>query len=83
MLIQMKTVTDQTSADREKVHIESNQRREQALRKEKAEADEATRKRELLFMEHKLKRQKMLVDANTTLLQEKLKMEIKSRISEY
>ena len=39
MLIQMKTVTDQTSADREKVQIESNQRREQALRKEKAEAD--------------------------------------------
>jgi len=46
MLIQMKMVTDQTSADREKVQIESNQRREQALRKEKAEADEATRKRE-------------------------------------
>ena len=47
MLIQMKTVTDQTSADREKAQIEANQKREQAqleaLRKEKAEANEATR----------------------------------------
>ena len=50
MLIQIKTVTDQTSADREKAQIEANQKREQALRKEKAEADEATRKREQPFM---------------------------------
>jgi len=81
MLIQMKTVTDQTSADREKVQIESNQRREQALRKEKAEADEATRKQEQLFMEHKLKTRKMLVDANTTLQQEKLKMDVNREVA--
>ena len=33
-------------------------RREQTLRKEKADADEATRKHEQLYMEHELKRQK-------------------------
>ena len=35
---------------------------EQALRKEKVEADEASRKREQLYMEHELKRQKVMVD---------------------
>ena len=45
---------------------------EQALRKEKAEADEATRKREQLFMDHELKRHKVLVEANTTLQQAKV-----------
>ena len=47
--------------------------REQMLAKMKAETDEATRKREQLFMEHELKRQKVLVEANTTIQQEKLK----------
>jgi len=51
------------------------------MRKEKAEAHEATRKREQLFMEHKLKRQKMLVDANTTLQQEKLKMDVNREVA--
>ena len=32
-------------------------------------------------MEHKLKRQKMLVDANTTLLQEKLKMDVNREVA--
>jgi len=41
--------------------------REQMLAKMKAESDDATRKREQLFMEHELKRQKVLVEANTTL----------------
>ena len=31
-------------------------------------------------MEHELKRQKMLVDANTTLLQEKLKMDVNREV---
>ena len=52
---------------------EASQRREQALRKEKADADEATRKREQLYMEHELKRQKVMVEANTTLQQERAK----------
>jgi len=43
------------------------------LAKMKTETDEATRKREQLFMEHELKRQKVFVEANTTLQQEKLK----------
>ena len=47
--------------------------REQMLAKVKAESDEATRKREQLFMEHELKRQKVLVEDNTTLQQQKLK----------
>ena len=81
MLIQMKTVTDQTSADREKAQIEANQKKEQALRKEKAEADEASRRGEQLFMEHELKRQKMLVDANTTLQPEKLKMDVNRELA--
>ena len=46
---------------------EASQKREQALRRERAEADEATRKREQLYMEHELKRQKVMVEANTTL----------------
>ena len=74
MLIQMKTVTDQTSADREKAQIEANQRREQAQL-------EVTQNREQLLMEHGLKRQKMLVDANTTLLQEKLKMDVNREVA--
>ena len=41
--------------------------RELMLAKMKAESDDATRKREQLFMEHELKRQKVLVEANTTL----------------
>ena len=48
-------------------------RREQTLRKEKADADEATRKHEQLYMEHELKRQKVMVEANTTLQQERVK----------
>jgi len=76
VLIQMKTTPDQTNADRKKAQIEANQKRDQALLKMKAEADEATRKREQLFMEHELKRQKMLVEANTSLQQEKLKMDM-------
>ena len=47
--------------------------REQMLAKMKGETDEATRKREQLFVEHELKRQKVLVEANTTIQQEKLK----------
>jgi len=46
---------------------EASLRREQAVRKEKADADEATRKREQLYMEHELKRQRVMVEANTTL----------------
>jgi len=59
---------------------EASQKREQALRKEKAEADEATRKREQLFMEHELKRQKVMVDANTS-LQQKLKADMHREIA--
>jgi len=70
----MKTVTDQTSADREKAQIEANQRREQAQL-------EVTQNREQLLMQHELKRQKMLVDANTTLLQEKLKMDVNREVA--
>jgi len=51
---------------------------EQMLAKMKAESDDATRKREQLFMEHELKRQKVLVEANTTLQQEKMRAD-KSR----
>jgi len=47
--------------------------REQMLAKIKAESDDATRKREQLFMEHELKRQNVLVEANTTLQQEKMR----------
>jgi len=45
----------------------ANLKREQALLKIKTESDEANRKREQLFMEHELKRQKMFVEANTSL----------------
>ena len=55
--------------------------REQMLAKMKAETDEATRKREQLFMEHELKRQKVLVDANTTLQQEKLEADMHREIA--
>jgi len=48
----MKTVTDQTSTDREKAKIKANQKREQAWLKVKSESGEAARKREQLFMEH-------------------------------
>jgi len=43
--------------------------------REKAQL-EVTQYREQLLVEHELKRQKMLVDANTTLQQEKLKMDV-------
>ena len=81
MLIQMKMVTDQTSTDREKAQIEANQKREQAWLKVKVDSDEATRKREQLLIGHELKRQKMLVDANTTLQQEKLKMDVNRKVA--
>ena len=55
MMAKMKADTDETS-----------QKREQALRKEKVDTEEATRKREQLYMEHELKRQKVMVEANTT-----------------
>jgi len=60
---------------------EASQRREQALRKEKAEADEATRKREQLYMEHELKRQKEMVEANTTLQQERVKADVHREVA--
>jgi len=50
----------------------ANQKREQDLMKMKNEADEATRKREQLFMEYELKRQKMIVEANSAVQQERL-----------
>ena len=81
LLIQMKIATEQASADREKVQLEATQYREQAWLKVKADSDEASRKREQLFMEHELKRQKMLVDANTTLQQEKLKMDVNREVA--
>jgi len=70
MMAKMKTDTE-----------EASQRREQALRKEKAEADEASRKREQLYMEHELKRQKVMVEANTTLQQERVKADIHREIA--
>jgi len=60
---------------------EASQRREQALRKEKAEANEATRKREQLYMEHELKRQKVMVEANTTLQQERVKADVHREVA--
>jgi len=82
---------DQVNADREKCQIEANQKmrqieeasqkREQALMKMKTDSDEATRKIEQLFMEHELKCQKMLVDANTALSQEKLKADMNKEIA--
>jgi len=47
----------------------------------KAESDEATSKREQLFMDHELKRQKMLLDAQTALNQEKMKTDINKEIA--
>jgi len=73
MLVQAKMNADQLNADREKVQIEVSQKREQALLRLKTESDEATRKREHLFLENELKRRKMLLDANTALNQEKIK----------
>ena len=84
MLIQAKMNADQLNADREKCQIEANQKmradteaanqkREQALLKLKMDSDETTRKREHLFLENELKRQKLLLDANTALNQEKIK----------
>jgi len=67
MMAKMKTNTE-----------EASQRREQALRQEKAEADEASRKREQLYTEHELKRQKVMVEANTTLQQERMKVDVYS-----
>ena len=60
---------------------EASQRRVQALRKEKAEADEATRKHEQLYMEHELKRQKVMVEANTTLQQERVKADVHREVA--
>jgi len=70
MMAKMKTDTN-----------EASQRRELALRKEKAEADEATRKREQLYMEHELKRQKVMVEANTTLQQEREKADFHREVA--
>ena len=47
----------------------------------KAEAEEGTRKREQLFMEHELKRKKMLVEANTSLQHEKWKINMDREIA--
>lgn len=63
------------------MQIEASQKREQALMKIKAESDEATSKREQLFMDHELKRQKMLLDAQTALNQEKMKTDINKEIA--
>jgi len=60
---------------------EASQKREQALRKEKVEAEEATRKREQLYMDHELKRQKVMVEANTTLQQERVKADVHREIA--
>ena len=38
--------------------------------------EEATRKREQLYMEHELKRQKVMVEANTILQQERIKTDV-------
>ena len=59
----------------------ANQKREQDLMKIKTDADEATRKREQLFMEHELKRQKMLVEANLAVQQQRLKAGINRKIA--
>jgi len=48
--------------------------------REKAQL-EVTQYMEQLLMEHELKRQKMLVDANTTLLREKLKMDVNREVA--
>jgi len=48
--------------------------------REKAQL-EVTQYREQLLMEHELKRQKMLVDANTTLQQEKLKIDVNREVT--
>jgi len=77
----MKIATEQASADREKAQLEATQYRERARLEVKADSDEASRRREQLFMEHELKRQKMLVDANTTLQQEKLKMDVNREVA--
>jgi len=77
----MKIATEQASADCEKAQLKGTRTKKQALRKDKAEADEATRKREQLFMEHELKRQKVLVDANTAFQQEKLKTDMNKEIA--
>jgi len=81
LLIQMKIATEQASADREKAQLEATQYRERARLEVKADSDEASRRREQLFMEHELKRQKMLVDANATLQQEKLKMGVNREVA--
>jgi len=60
---------------------EASQKREQALMKMKTDSDEAIRKIEQLFMEHELKCQKMLVDANTALSQKKLKADMNKEIA--
>ena len=61
--------------------IQASQRREQALRKEKTDAEEATRKREQLYMEHELKRQKVMVEANTILQQERIKTDVHREVA--
>ena len=60
---------------------EASQQREQALRKEKTDAEEATRKREQLYMEHELKRQKVMVEANTILQQERVKTDVHREVA--
>ena len=70
VLDQMKTQADEIA-----------QKREQVLLKIKTDADEAARKREQFFMEHELKRQKMIVEAYTALQQEKLKLDTNREIA--
>ena len=88
----MKIAADQTNAEREKAQIEAtlqirretaeaNQKREQDLIKMKADADESTKKREQLFMEHELKRQKMIVEAHSAVQQERLKADMNREIA--
>jgi len=81
LLIQLKIATEQANADREKAQLEVTQYSEHTWLKVKADSDKASRRREQLFMEHELKRQKMLVDANTTLQKEKLKMDVNREVA--
>jgi len=88
MMAKMKADTEEASQKREQAlrkekadTEEASLRRKQALRKKKAEADEATRKREQLYMEHELKRQKVMVEANTTLQQERVKADVHREVA--
>ena len=77
----MKIAADQANVEREKAQTEANEKRERDLIKMKADADESTKKREQLFMEHELKRQKMIVDAHSAVQQERLKADMNREIA--